>query len=159
MFTRVEAPILPGESLGGIRVGDPVRRYAEDFLRYELRREISFRMVGLFEATYILANGAIEVAVDVRNGKIARVTAARGYTGMLDNGVHVGMTVREAMAVDNRLHYDEPSELILRRGESGLSLALAERDPFPDAVPALRIVAISVYHPVLDTKAGQTGDW
>ena len=159
MLGRVDAPILPGKSLGGIKVGVPVRVYSEELLRADLRGNVGYRMRGPFEVNYTLADGAIEVAVDARNGKIARVTATMWYTGALKGGIRIGMIAGDAMAIDRSLYYDEPSELIVSSEAPGLSPEVAERDPYPGIVPTLRISAISVYHPVLDTSAGQTGDW
>jgi hypothetical protein len=159
MMGRLDAPILPGQTLGEIELGVPVRSYSEELLRADLRGKLEYRMRGLFEVNYLLENGAIEVGVDVRNGKIARVTARRGYTGLLKGGIRIGITAGEAMGINQELYYDEASELILSRVCPGLSLEVTEIDPLPQLVPRLKISAISVYHPILDTQAGQTGEW
>lgn len=159
MNLRIDAPIVPARSLGGIELGVPIRDYSDDILRRDLQGGLEYRLRSPFEAVYRLENGAIEIAADVRVGKIARITAGRGYMGAVDGVIRVGMFVRELMARDPSWYYDEPSELVLRKDTPGICLEVPDRDPPPHLVPGLRICAISVYHPALETRMGQEGDW
>lgn len=155
----LDAPITPGRGLAGLEVGIPIVRLSDALLQAELKGGVVYSLVSLFEATYGLMRGAVEIAVDVRNGKIARLTARSGYQGRLTPGIGIGMLVREAIRLDSRFYYDEGEERVLCRGVPGVSIDVARVDPTPADVPQLPIEVISVYHEALDSAAGQTGRW
>ncbi len=159
MQVDLHADITPALGLGGFRVGALIREFSTLVSALDLRHEVAYELVSLYEARYRLGAGAIEVVVDVRNGKIARVTAYEGYRGVLFGAIRPGMTAREVMQHESRLHYNEAESLILCRGVDGISLDVAESDPDPERVPELTIMAVSVFSPALNTAAGQRGDW
>ena len=143
---QVNAPILPNEGLGGLKLRIPVTEIQDRLLAAfiaSLPKNDWHALAGLFEARYRL--GPVEIAIDVRNGKIFRLSAYEGYRGRLFGKISVGMKVSDAIALDPRLYYDEAEELLLVRGCVGVSLDVPEVDPDPAAVPAYPIVAISVY--------------
>jgi len=155
----LKADILPARSLGGLRVGTPLREMSAWLSDQDLRGKVKYEMVGLYEARYRVAEGIVELAVDIRIGKVARLTAYNGYTGALFGNVRPGMRAREALRADARLYYSEEEELILCRGVPGVALDISERDPDPARVLDLEIVGVSVFTEALDTAAGQRGDW
>ena len=140
------APIVPGEGLGGLRLRVPVRDYEELILSSYVKELPNRSWYGLsypFEARYRL--GPVEVGVDVRSGSVHRLTAFDGYKGWLFGAVRVGMVTRDAMQLDGRIYYDEAEELLLVRGVPGVSLDVPTVDPPVVDVPNLPIWAISVY--------------
>ena len=155
----IGAAIVPALGLGGLMVGTPIRQISEWLRGEALRGEALYRLAGVFEARYRISSGIIELAVDVRNGKVARLTAFEGYQGALFGLIRPGMLVGEAMRLDPRLQYDEGEGLLLCAGHPGVSLDLADDDPELAGVPNLRIVAVSVTLANIDSPAVQRGDW
>lgn len=119
----------------------------------------SYRLSSVFQASYALAGGAIEIVVDVRNGKIPRITAFAGYEGFAPGSVRVGMLVADVMSNSPGWYYDEGEELILNRSEPGIALNVSESDPDPSAVMQLYVTAVSVYSDALETAARHIGQW
>jgi hypothetical protein len=157
MRFRIDGPIIPGRELGGIAVGMPVLAIAD--MLTSLSSKVEWRLSTLFEATYYVADVGIEVVVDVRNGKVSRLTARRGYRGTLQNGIAVGMQVSRAVQIEPRFYYDEAEELLLCRDVLGIALEVSEIDPIPSRVPEMPVHAISVFAPEIATAAGQRGTW
>ncbi len=156
----VDAPILPGEGLGGLHLRIPIaqlQRVLEEQLVAAGGRLDWLSMANLAEAKYRL--GPIEIAVDVRNGKVFKLTALSGYRGLLFGQLAVGMPVAHALELDPRLSYDEAEEVLLVRGCNGVTLDVPAIDPNPQAVPAMRIQAISVVAPEAFTVEGMAGRW
>jgi hypothetical protein len=155
------APIVPNVGLGGLRLRMNARELQPDLevLDSGTWDPAQYRLARPFEARYRFAEGAVEAAVDVRNGKLFRLRARSGYRGTL-RGVGVPSRARDALSALPGFAYDEAEELILSSGEPGVALELAEIDPDPADVPNLQIVAISVFAPeAFETAAGMDGIW
>jgi hypothetical protein len=159
LCVQLDAPIVPDRGLGGLWLRTPLGELQDLFLRLALANEIRFELAGLFEARYQLANGAVEVAVDVRNGKVFRLSASTGYQGLLFSRIAVGMTVREALTHQPDLYYDEAEEMLLYKGSDGVSLDVPAIDPSPEEVPEMTIRAINVFASEIGTREGQEGKW
>jgi hypothetical protein len=154
---QLDAPIIPDQGLGGILLRTPVRELQELFV--SSGKSMTFELVSLFEARYRLANGAIEVTVDVRNGKIFKLTARSGYRGLLFDKIGVGTTVREAIACVPALYYDETEEMVLCKGCAGVSLDVPEIDPPSDRAQKMSIDSINVFASEINSLDGQEGMW
>ncbi|NJL33330.1 MAG: hypothetical protein HC893_05060 [Chloroflexaceae bacterium] len=155
----IMAPILPNEGLGGFRLRTGIIEI-QRFIRYlEMQSALSYKPYNLFVVRYMLENDTVSIDVDVRNGKIFQLMAGRAYQGLLFGTIKVGMPVKEAMAFDPRLYYDEVEEVILCKGCPGVSLNVPEIDPPPELVPEMVIDAISVYIAEIDTYNAQYGYW
>jgi hypothetical protein len=160
MEIRLDADIIPNESLGGLTLRSKIADLQQ--LIYPggwPPVEHSYELVRPFEARYYLADGAVTLAVDVRNGRIFKLSAGQGYTGTLFGRIKVGMRVSEAMSVEPRLYYDETEESILCKGIKGLTIDIPEIDPPAALVGNLNISAISVYADETNTWEGQWGHW
>jgi hypothetical protein len=159
MVLDIYAPIIPNASLGGFQLRVPVRSIQELLDGLGVIKEGSFQLVAPFEARYQLAEGAVEMAVDVRNGKIFKLIANAGYKGTLFGRIMVGMRVKEAIGIEPRLYYDQAEQFIYCEGVSGLAIDVPVIDPFPREVPDLIISSIAVYAREIATLQGQDGDW
>ncbi len=153
------SPIIPNEGLGGLKVRARLADLQDLFMGLGLYKKGECHLEGPFEARYRLGDGEIEVSVDVRNGKVFKLTAGPGYQGLLCGKISVGMVVEEAMRREPGLRYDEVEEAILYDGCPGVLLDVPEIDPLPETVPALMISAISVYASEAFSAAGQQGNW
>lgn len=153
------SPIIPNEGLGGLHLRERLADIQDLFLGLGLYKKGECRLVAPFEARYLLGDGEIEVSVDIRNGKVFKLTAGQGYQGLLCGKVSVGMAVRDAMQREPSLRYDEAEEAILHDGCPGVLLDVPEVDPLPETVLGLTISAISVYAAEAFSAAGQKGNW
>ncbi|MBO1348467.1 MAG: hypothetical protein EBE86_014235 [Hormoscilla sp. GUM202] len=155
----LDAAIIPNQSLGGLHLGSKISQFQDLVVGLGIWQAGSFELVSPFEARYRLGKGELEISVDVRNGKIFKLTACQGYQGKLFGKIAVGMGVAEAMKVEPRLHYDEAEELILCAGFPGVAIDVQEIDPQPALVPKMPIASISVYAKETQTKQGVEGNW
>lgn len=158
-FCDVHAPIVPNRGLGGIDLRTPIRHLNDYIPLLGVALDGSFFLRHPFEAVYSVCENSIQICVDVRNGKIFKLTALAGYGGKLVPGLTVGMTVREAMKVDHFVYYNESLEVLQIRNRIGISMDLPVVDPPVEKVQDLAISAISVYAEECFTPAGQRGDW
>lgn len=155
----LDAEIVPNQSLGGLQLRTNIGDLSQSILSLINANEASFELAYPFEARYKLAKGALEIAVDVQNGKIYKLVAGKGYKGRLFKGISVGMSVADAMATEPRLYYSETEEGILCRGVEGVFIDIPEIDPPAELVPTLTISAISVFASDARTAAGFRGNW
>jgi len=118
----LKAPIVPAESLAGLRIGANIGEY-EDVIRaatdwddqqgnpVQGRQwvrawgfQISYRLPQLWYEQpkgqgQPLGVDAVEVTVDVRSGEITRLSALEGYKGSLLGKINVGTTYGEVRSV------------------------------------------------------------
>ena len=156
---QLDAEIIPNQGLGNLTLRSHVSELKQMLVGIGVYDEGSFRLVSPFEARYRLGEGQVEVAVDVRNGKIFKLIAYAGYRGKLFKMITVGMRVSEAMKLESKLYYDEAEEAILCEGVPGLTIDVPEIDPPVELVPEMHIEAISVYAEEINTLRGMSGTW
>lgn len=156
---ELNAPIVPNQGLGGLTLRTSVIEIQDLFIGLGVTKPGSFEMVVPFEAMYHFGKGEINAAVDIRNGKIYRLAACAGYKGFLFGKIFVGMKVKDAIALEPNLYYDEAEEVILCKGAQGLAIDVAESDPPPELVPEMAIYAINVFAEETRTMQGQEGRW
>jgi hypothetical protein len=158
MFSRF-AEIMANRSLGGLDLRRPLLDVQEELSSLGTARPGSYQLVAPFEAWYKVDDSSIEIAVDVRNGKIFKLIAREGYEGMLFGGIKVGSRFSDALCFDGSLYYDEVDEIALSKNFPGLSMDLsAPIDDLTD-VALVTIVAIAVFAEEIDSLAGQRGIW
>lgn len=154
------ADIVPNQGLGGLTLRINIQEIDHLLTDLLLRgREGFFHLASVFEARYKFEDYGIEVAVDVRNGKIFKLIARPGYGGKLFSKIKTGMRVKDAMNLEPRLYYDEAEEKVLCKDVSGVTIDIREINPNPEAVPSLNIYTISVYAEESMTLQGQSGCW
>lgn len=106
------------------------------------------QLLGLFLLRYEIDNKLI-LWFNVVNGKLFKITACDGYTGVLDNGIHIGMNIDEALKLDDELVYDEFEEVY----ESVKGVYL-ETDPLTN-----QIKWISVFIKEINSESFENGTW
>lgn len=159
MQVDIFAPIVPAVGLGGIALRQRLFDIQGTLVGLGVSKRGWCSMVGPFEARYYLGEGVVSFSVDVRNGKIFRVSAHPGYKGKLANGLWIGMPVQEAVELQPDIFYSEVDQTLLSSLHPGVAIDVDNIDPSPEEVLSMEIQAISVYVPELDTPAGQRGDW
>ncbi len=166
-MVRLDARIVPNESLGGLRLRTKLLELQE--LVAGFLDPSSFRLISPFVAVYTLEGGAIKIDVDVRNGKVSMLSALSGYRGELFEKIHVGMKVKDAVAAEPRLYYDEFTESIVCKGVKGLAIDVPDiplasdlQDKsltFSDQVLEMNISSISVFAAEIESPRGNRGYW
>lgn len=156
---RLDADIIPNQTLGGITLRSNISDLKDRLAGLGAWKPGSFELVTPFEAKYKLGKGEVELYVDIRNGKIFKLAAGKGYRGKFCGNIFVGMIVRQAMAIEPRLYYDDSNEMILCKDVAGLAMEVPESDPLPETVPDMNIESIVVYATEIDTPMGQKGEW
>lgn len=156
---QLDAEIIPNHGLGNLKLRLSICDLVELVTGLGVYKSGSFYLASPFEARYRLGEGQVEIAVDVRNGKVFKLIAYAGYKGKLFNKITVGMQVHQAMKLEPRLFYDEAEEVILCRGVQGLTIDIPEIDPPPNLVPEMEIKAISVFAEEINTLQGMKGHW
>lgn len=108
---------------------------------------LKYSLASRFEATYGFLQCSVRVSVDVRTALVFKLSATKGYEGLLFERLKPGMSVAAAFDIEPRLFYFEPEGLILCKGVEGVCLDVNDDDPPPEMVPSLNVEAISVYLP------------
>lgn len=156
----VDAPIVPGQSLGGfelrthLRDLDPV---LDTVHLKNLGNSDWYKLVNQYEARYTV--GPVEIGVHVFNGKVFKLIASKGYEGRLLDRLYIGLNAGEAMKIEPRLYHDEAEGALYVRDCPGVVLELPVDDPFPHEVPEYPISAITVFVPEVWTSEGLNGNW
>lgn len=158
-WINTDAPILPDVGLAGLSLRSPIIEAAPHIDRARNCGELVYELPTPYEARYRMRGIPVEIGVDVRNGKIFRLTAYEGYLGTLFGRVRVGMRAVDVLSNDPRLYFDEAEGMILCEGVPGVCLELSDADPIADWVNVMSIDAISVYAQEITTRAGFDGTW
>jgi len=158
MNIRIDAPIDPGSSLGGIRLGSRIGDITDPLFGVSVPDPTQYELLMPYQAWYRLAGGAVGVFSDVRTGIVFKLSAYPGYDGKLFGVIAPGMLLAEVMAADPRFYYDEGQDLVLCDGVAGVELELSEDDPPPHELLHLRVVAITVWDPDLLRSASRRED-
>ena len=163
---KIDEPIIPNFGLGGLRIRTPLIEIQKSVSEGSIFGAVRYEMASVFEARYYVADGAVAIGVDIRNGKVFRLSAMAGYTGLLFGKVAVGMRVADAFALVPGLYHNEADGVIYCRDPDregadipGLAIDVGEDDPIPRLVPSMNIHAISVFIAELFSEEGLTGTW
>jgi hypothetical protein len=153
----LDAPIIPGVSLGGYNVGTRLLDIRQDVSRLGQGEEGEISMVGPFQARYALGKGEVKFDVDVRVGKIYQVIAGRGYLGTYEGKLRVGMPIREAIKVVPELEIDYFLPGFTLKSAPGILIEVNDPDPELSFAIDMDVHAISVAFP--DEAKLQRGEW
>jgi hypothetical protein len=154
------APIVPGESLGGIALRQHITALDEMIMKNYWMHPAEYDwyfMSHIHELTYRIGN--ISICIDVRNGKVFKLIAHEGYKGKLFGKIAVGMSIEDAMTACPDLHYDEDDWIVRSRQHEGIVIDAEEIDPDPATVGTLPIRGIAVFVPEAFSGTGLRGAW
>jgi hypothetical protein len=165
MKVDVKAPFVPGESLGGLRLGVHIQEYYQLLTEEDLERSVPpdhFRWQAkpwhqarhIFAVRYELP--PIAVTIDVRDGivyELAALSTIWGESPVYEgsyNGIKVGSLVSDAMAMDGRFVYDVGDDCFKIAGVDGLAFSWNDSlgaDVPEEWWPSLYLAEISVFLP------------
>ena len=127
----ISAPIIPGESIGGIPLYSHIRDYRDlvnsfEYCEKKTGKDLSHSFFGTFEIAYEYKD-IMTLVFSIINGKLLIIIAQKGYNGLLFDKIRVGMNIKEAMKLEPRIYFDNVhEEYYLVKGEKGIML---ETDP------------------------------
>ena len=153
------AETVPNRGLGGLDLRLALYDVQDELSSLGTGRAGSYELVAPFEAWYKIADACVEIAVDVRNGKIFKLIARGGYDGLLLGAIRVGSRFSDALEVDGSLYYDEVDEIALSGAYPGLSMDLSAPLDSPSDAALVTILAIAVFAAEIESMAGQRGTW
>ena len=129
----------------------------EIFTKFDVNKFVSFKLVSPYVAVFNIKSDFVNLHVDIRNGKIQKISAIEGYEGSFNN-IRTGMTFMDAVKIDDRIYYDEIEYCAFVNGVDGISFGFAEIDPDPQTIQSLKINEIFVFAIESLTLSGQEGD-
>ncbi len=103
-FLNLEAPIIPGKSIGGIDLQMHIS-HLKDWILYlttkvfhdkdskVLKAQVNFGL----EVEYSVNDGVISFIVDIVSGTVFRLTCGKGYKGKLLNTIGIGSPFHELL--------------------------------------------------------------
>lgn len=143
MEVDINAPIIPYEGLGGIKL-------------YSTREELKdiLQSKGVKKHVYddwieYHIQDKVALTFSLSNEKLLRITTLDGYKGMLFGKIYVGMSEEELPKVDNSFVYNDFEEFW--ESDKGISIATD--------VITHKIVWIAVYISEWYSKDFEEGNW
>ena len=119
--SHISDPIIPNVGLGGFLLRTPLKdlhRFLMD-IYIERKGDSSWCSAeSIFDIAYDLA--PMLLVVNAHNGKVGSIIARSGYCGTVFGRISVGMLIGDAMAIDDRLYYDEALEKVFVRDCPGV---------------------------------------
>lgn len=121
----LKAPIIPGESAGGIRLGQSIadlKHVIESFIPYFDTDLIQAR--GNFTIRYIHPDRSVYLQFDLLENKLFNIVCNKGYTGKLLDVIYVGMTYGELKEKGFTLIYDDTFEHYSIEGLNNITIEM-----------------------------------
>ncbi|MFW5433963.1 hypothetical protein [Paenibacillus apiarius] len=120
------APILPGESLGGVKLLTHIKEYKElvssfSWLDQKTLKDCSVSLFSPFHIGYEMKNTLIMI-FDVITGELQRICALKNYEGTLFGKLKIGMLLEQAERLEPRLTYNDFEELFYIKGVEGVTI-------------------------------------
>ncbi|SDZ27013.1 hypothetical protein [Thermoactinomyces sp. DSM 45892] len=125
----LNAPVIPGESIGGFLLGEHIQTYKGIIRKFGIiSSEITnqsftkyWELFVPFQVEYEIQN-TLKLIFDISDGSLCKVFALPNYKGTLLGGIHLGMKISEAMQFDPRIKFDDDEELYYIPELKGLSI-------------------------------------
>ena len=143
------APIIPGESLGGLKIGQPIADLKERLSSLW----ISGHQAAVYPVSWKDINYAVTpeltIGVNILTGCISKIVAKSGYRGLFQDRIFIGMTCSQAKKLIPELYYDDIFSVLKVRGHKGICFQVEEEDPLKEKMWASPIA----YATVMDDAA------
>ncbi|WP_044642479.1 hypothetical protein [Risungbinella massiliensis] len=166
----LEAPIIPGQSLGGFTLKTHIKEYydtIDTFPHFKSGRTrkghtgldnyYSMPLPNLIKYNF---KDTLILTFNVLNGKLESIFAYENYQGLLFGKIGIGMKIDDAMRLDERIYYDEEEDGFGIQGVDGIAIS-----PMLDRRKKLIIEGIGVYIKEKDERGSENsfnyvmGNW
>lgn len=140
----LNAPIVPWEEMGGIKLYSHISEF------YEIINNLddADALLGKSLVRYKIRD-EVDLWFNLFNGKLFKVTALKNYTGKLFDVIHISMPIDEVLEIEPSFEYDDFEEVYC--SPKGIYI---ETDPVENTV-----LWISVYIREIDKEDFDKGDW
>ena len=140
----LNAPILPCEGMGGIKLNTHISDY------YEIIKKVTKKpsLLGNFLIRYELED-TVDLWFNILNGKLFKITALKNYSGKLFKEICIGMPIETVLELEPSFVYDDFEEVYC--SSKGIYI---ETDPVEHTV-----LWISVYVKEIDDVDFEEGNW
>ena len=145
MEIDINAPILPYEGLGGLKLystKNQLKTILED-------DNIILKDLWAGVATEYIIQNKISLQFLSQNNRLFKIVALPEYKGKLFGEISIGMTVEELLEVEPSFSYDDFEEVWI--SDKGVFI---EMDPETN-----RVMWISVYIPEIEKEDFEKGNW
>lgn len=143
------APIVPGLSMAGLRIGMHISEFEPAIWNSWFHRsegDAVATMNWLFLARYKIFSAAVDI--DIHTGTIYSIWAVEGYAGKATIDGHpisVGMRVLDIRKANPTLFYNDPEGQLEFAGAPGIALHIHDSDPDPEHLSEAIVTEISVF--------------
>lgn len=137
-------PIIPWVGLGGVKLYSHLSQFYD---LVDKQDEKSSLLVKFFVRYEI--KDSVDLWFNLLNGKLFKITASKGYNGLLFDRIHIGMHIDEVLQIEPSFEYDDFEEVYV--SPKGVFI---ETDPVEQTV-----LWISVYVKELDNDDFERGNW
>lgn len=100
------SPIIPWVGLGGVKLYSHVSHFYDLIDKLD---EKSSLLVKLFVRYEI--KDSVDLWFNLLNGKLFKITASKGYNGLLFDKIHIGMHIDEVLQIEPSFEYDDFEEV------------------------------------------------
>lgn len=120
---NINAPIMPGEGLGGLQLNTHILQLKEliksfSWLDHKTLVDKSIDTLSTFYVSYECRN-TLKIVFDILTGNLQRIIALQNYKGSFLNELYIGKEINSIQKLD--IIYDEDEELYYVDGFDGIT--------------------------------------
>lgn len=136
--------IIPWVGLGGLKLYSHISQFYELIDKMDEKSSLLVKFFVRYEI-----KGSVDLWFNLINGKLFKITASKGYKGLLFDKIHIGMHIDEVLQIEPSFEYDDFEEVYF--SPKGIYI---ETDPVENTV-----LWISVYVKEIDNEDFNRGKW
>lgn len=140
----LNAPIIPWEEIGGIKLYTHIREFFDIINNKKTKAALLGKTLVRYEI-----KDEVDLWFNLFNGKLFKITALKNYTGKLFDVIHIGMPIEEVLEIEPSFEYDDFEEVYI--SPKGIYI---ETDPVENTV-----LWISVFVKEIDNEDFEKGVW
>ena len=144
MEIDIYADIVPGKSLGGFDISESVVKYWSLLDFYSSLGKLGCSQTSISTVRYSFSGAPVELSVDIRTGKIYKISALVGYVGSFLKKIKVGDSINKVLDQDLGFRYEDFDMAFFSSVYPGIVLEPDIYDPLPEDMPKLNIEAITI---------------
>lgn len=138
------SPITPWVGLGGLKLYSHISQFYELIDKLDEKSSLLVKFFVRYEI-----KGSVDLWFNLINGKLFKITASKGYKGLLFDKIHIGMHIDDVLQIEPSFEYDDFEEVYC--SPKGIYI---ETDPVENTV-----LWISVYVKEIDNEDFDRGKW
>lgn len=123
--------IVAGHQIGNYKIGMTTgAMLAEMQASPTALRDVRTWMSGMYTVVHQSADRQCQVSSDLRIGLVVLVALVGSSRASTSSGIRVGMSIGEALQLDDTLYLDFESEQFTSRSDPGVYFGLEDREPY-----------------------------